>query len=145
MAYPILTGFGSNPDDLNTMRLFHVEAANDGMYGDWQSEPLDAIHQIATTNQYDVHVMGYGPAILTLRLEFDTRADFEAFRALLHTEAVLHLISGFTHHSATVKHVNGRDYAWYTNTLLSRISDIRHTIGGPVECTATFMREETLT
>lgn len=144
MAYDLLTGFGANPDNLNTMSLFHIEAGSDGMYGDWEVDPLDSVHQIATTNQYDVHVTGYGPAMLTLQIELETRADFQALRARLLTEGSLQLIAGFTHHDTTAKHIMGRDYARYTNTMLYRISGVRYEIDGVVGCTAVFMREEPL-
>lgn len=144
MSYELLTCFGSTPDDLAGMSLFHVYADQHDAYPDWASSPIEAIHQIATTNQYDLHMMGYGPARLTLSLGFDNRTDFDGFWARLHTAGVLQLIAGFTRHDSTVIHLESRDYARYPDTTLYRIDGVRFFVGGSVECTATFMREESL-
>jgi hypothetical protein len=135
--------FGSlaNPSDRT---YFTVQADSDtGLYGDWQAEEHFTSHHITGSNSNDNFFSGYGSEVLTLRLEFESREDYMAFRARRNTSGTLQLLAMFTSLDGTVLYEGGQQVERFANVYLRTPTNVQHSIGdGPSECTATFLWQE---
>jgi hypothetical protein len=132
-------GFGE-PDAPDRFCVFHARAVN-GTYADWEQEALTSTRSFAGSSSYVTQVSGFGPSTITLDLRFDTRRDYMRFRAHSLTVGTLSLLAEFTSHDGPIRTWgDGRAYEQFRDTLLLKISDVQHRMGGFVLCTAVFQR-----
>lgn len=132
------TGFGNY--DTQDFARFRVLHDRDGHYPDWETSLRHVTDQIVGSNNFETQILGFSDAQLTLRLEFDDAKDFRAFQYHWGKKATLILFANFTRHEGEVRHILGRDYELYVDTLLLNIASPAFHVGGQVECSATFMR-----
>lgn len=133
-----MIGFGI-PGTQNFAR-FHVLTNSAGVYPDWNPGLRVVEDAIVGSDNFEIQILGFGSARVTLHLDFESREQFRAFQAHWGKRETLVLYDGFTRHEGDVHHWQGRDYESFHNTLLIDVSNVRHMVGGSVECNATFMR-----
>lgn len=119
---------------------FDVLTSAAGVYPDW-SPSLRAVEDaIVGSDNFEIQILGFGSARLTLHLDFDTREQFRSFQSRWGKRETLVLFAGFTRHEGDVHHWQGRDYETFPNTLLIDVRSVNHMVDGSVECQATFVR-----
>ncbi len=141
MTEHIGTGFGI--PNTGTWVSFSVLKTAAGEYPDWTPTLLTSTAQIVGSDNAETQIMGFGPADVSLTIEFDTRAAFRAFRTLWGREMTLVLLAEFTQHEGDIKTIAGVDYEFYSKTLLLNVTNVAHMVDGSVECVATFRRAAT--
>lgn len=133
-----MIGFG-NPGTQDFAR-FGVLVSSAGVYPDWNPGLRVVEDAIVGSDSFEVQILGFGSARLTLRLSFETREQFRAFQSKWGKKQTLVLYAGFTRHEGEVFHWQDRDYEKFNNTLLIDVGGVEHQPDGSVECNATFMR-----
>lgn len=131
----ILTNF----DDIH----FHIEAdARSGVYSDWSIEPIETQELVPYSSIWITEHIGYEPATVTWRLEFDTRDEYFAFLAKLRTIGTLTVLAGFQSLKGTQETLGNppRVYEVLDNVKVARISNQALTVDGTTLCTVTFER-----
>lgn len=114
-----------------------------GAHPDWQFDPGRRTRKIPGANRSVTWFDGYGLSTITLSVWCDDRAAYRALLAMTGQTGDLHLLAGFTSHEGDRYHhpADGRDYERYgATTLLEAPANVRHRIGGAVECELTFGR-----
>lgn len=135
----VITWFGS-PDDPSDRAYFRVQRDPDsGVYPDWETEDFESVRHIAGSDANDLFDGGTGPQVLALALEFDSRADYRAFRARCKTTGTLRLVAGFTSMEGAEEHDFSVDYERFADVYLRTPRQVRHHVGGWSECVAEFV------
>lgn len=119
---------------------FRVLESDDGVYPDWDVDPVIVTRPIPGSNRAIIQHMGTPPATLTLRLAFDDVPTYRRMVARLGTSGTLTLLANFTSAVGVVRHDHGRTYEAYDATLLTRIARTAIDPDGTVETDATFQR-----
>jgi len=136
-------GFG-NPADPLTMVWFGILMdERDDAIADWEgSEPNIAITIIPGSFPpvVEKELISFGQATVTWRLDFDSRADLQKFRAKLGTEATLSIIAGIQSHIGTYREIHGQGYEELPYTTLMRVDRVAAYVDGSAEADATFLR-----
>lgn len=140
----MMTGFGDPADLTNGFSRFSVLLDSSGSHPDWIGQRLEAVHLIPGTSAYMEQPTGYGPASINLRVEFRDRDAFTAFRARTGSVGTLVLVANRTSHRGVVKYDGRVTYEHYPNTTMLMPTDVRHQLGGEVECSVAFRRREVL-
>lgn len=111
-----------------------------GAIADWESAPIVTERHIPGTNRVDIHVMGYGLATVTWRLEFDCPHQYQALRMRLGTVGTLTLVAGLQSHPGTEITRLDRVYEQLPNTRLATLTRLARYPDGTIEVDATFKR-----
>lgn len=141
MTNHMTTGFGI--PETNLWAPFAVLKTAAGEYPDWAPTLITSNTQIVGSDNSETQIMGFGPADLSLTIDFENRTSFRKFRTLWGRELTLVLLAEFTQHEGDIKTIAGVDFEYYDKTLLLGISNVAHLVGGYVECVATFRRAAT--
>lgn len=132
-------GFGT-PNTQDFSRFTVMADSRSGVYPDWNTSLQTVVDPIIGSDSFEVQVLGFGPAEITLDLEFEDRSEFRAFQAKWGKKQTLVLLAQFTPHEGEIKHWLGHDYEFFNNTLLIAIDSPQFPVGGQVNCRATFVR-----
>lgn len=131
----ILTNF----DDIH----FRIEAdARSGVYSDWNITPIEVSEMVPYSSIWITEHIGYQPATVTWRLEFDDRETYFAFLAKLRAVGTLTILAGFQSLKGTQVTLGNppRVYEVLDQVKLVRIADQSLEVGGTSSCSATFER-----
>lgn len=114
-----------------------------GSHPDWQFTPGRRTRKIPGSNRSVTWFDGYGLSTITLSVWCDDRASYRRLLTMTGQTGDLHLLADFTSHEGDRYHhpADGRDYERYAaTTLMEAPANVRHRIGGAVECEVTFGR-----
>ena len=130
-------GFGI-PKTQDFARFTILADFNSGVYGAWMPQVSAVQDAIVGSAHSEVQITHVGVSPLTLRLRFDSQADYFKLQAMLTKKRTLVLYKGFVPHEGETYHWRGRDYELYPETLLRNLSP---SFGvGDTEATAEFWR-----
>jgi len=130
-------GFGiPNTQDFARFRI--LADSRSGVYSGWDPQLQYVEDGIVGSDDFEIQIMGFGSAQLTLQIDFDTPEDYFQLQAMRGRKRPLRLWAGFTRHKGTEEHRHGLDYETYDNTLLVSLIPIHRV--GEISATATFIR-----
>ena len=130
-------GFGDTTS--NDFASFTILAdSNSGMYPTFASRLRTVQDNIVGSDDFEIQIMGFEDARVTLRLDFDSRDDYFKLQAMIGRKRTLVLYAGFTAFKQDARPWQGQDYAFFTNTLLVELVDEMRV--GETYATATFIR-----
>lgn len=122
---------------------FRVMAdSSSGVYTDWTIEPIEAMELVPYSSIWITEHIGYQPATVSWRIEFDDRETYFAFLAKLRTVGTLTVLAGFQSLKGTQRTLGNpaQVYDVLDQVKVSRIANQSLEIGGTASCTVTFER-----
>ena len=134
-------GFG-DPTDPTMMVWFEIDMTGLDALPDWDVTPLLPTRIIPGSNPpiSVTHYTGVEPATVTWTLWLASRADLNALRAKLGTEATLSVPANTQSLPGTYAEYGERGYEQLPETLLASVRRVQVFVDGDCQCDATFQR-----
>lgn len=122
---------------------FRVMAdSSSGVYTDWTIDPIEVSELVPYSSIWITEHIGYQPATVTWRIEFDDRETYFAFLAKLRAVGTLTVLAGFQSLKGTQETLGNppRVYEVLDQVKVLRIANQSLEIDGTSSCSVTFER-----